>query len=441
MDNDHIPEGDYGRFIEFFIDMSNEEKRKQTSLDAKRGLKDLVEKHGCVPGTPPRGFKRTPVDLGLRRDKTEHIAHRWDPDPDWIPRIKQAFIMKAAGSSLIQIHKQTRIYNSLNSYRTFYLNKIYIGILEFAELTIEHYCRPIIDRQTWDAVQRILALHADRQSVSAKNALHPRRRASPATYLLSGIAHCARCDSPLWGMTSRQRNGSYYLRYACTRAKRNRNCDLQPIPARTLEREVIANLTAFFDDPDNLQALLEEDQRQLTDLTSQNTVLTADLQKRLKSVRRSIANVTEAIAERKTSKALLAKLTSLENDETDLQSQLHALTPHASHPTSPRPFTADAITFFSKRLVARLQSKDSVTVRAIIQATVNKVVIDRAKNYAFGTVKIHSPREPETSSEDPPGEGIITASTPPFPMGAPLHTRSISFEYPISRVTKKSRSL
>ena len=43
---DPIPEGQYGRIIEFFIDISNEEKRRQTSTDAKRGLRDLVQKYG-----------------------------------------------------------------------------------------------------------------------------------------------------------------------------------------------------------------------------------------------------------------------------------------------------------------------------------------------------------------------------------------------------------
>lgn len=83
--NDQIPEGDYGRFIEFFIDMANEEKRKQTSIDAKRGLRDLVQNYGCVPGVPPVGFQHKPVQIGQRRDGSNHVAHRWDPDPDFIP--------------------------------------------------------------------------------------------------------------------------------------------------------------------------------------------------------------------------------------------------------------------------------------------------------------------------------------------------------------------
>jgi len=89
---DPIPEGQYGRIIEFFIDISNEEKRRQTSTDAKRGLRDLVLKHGCVPGTPPIGFKREPVTIGTRRDGSPHIANRWVPDPELTPRIKTAFL-------------------------------------------------------------------------------------------------------------------------------------------------------------------------------------------------------------------------------------------------------------------------------------------------------------------------------------------------------------
>ena len=93
---DPIPEGSYGHIVEVLIDISNEEKKRQTSRDAKRGLRELVEKHGCVPGTPPRGFMREPVEIGIRRDKSVRIAHRWVPDPEWIPRIQQAFKMRAA---------------------------------------------------------------------------------------------------------------------------------------------------------------------------------------------------------------------------------------------------------------------------------------------------------------------------------------------------------
>jgi len=53
---DPIPEGAYGQVVEIIIDIANQEKKRQTSRDAQRGLRQLVEQYRCVPGTPPRGF-------------------------------------------------------------------------------------------------------------------------------------------------------------------------------------------------------------------------------------------------------------------------------------------------------------------------------------------------------------------------------------------------
>lgn len=429
--NDQVPEGEYGRVIEFLIDVANEEKRKQTSVDAKRGLRELVEKYHCVPGIPPVGFTREPVNIGLRRDKTEHIAHKWVPIPEMITRIKKAFQMKTAGESLDRIHKATRLFSAKNSYRTFFQNKLYIGILIYADMTIENYCKPMIDRKTWDKVQEILALHADRQHTSSLQH-HPRRKFA-TTYLLSGISFCARCGSPLWGMTSGQRDGSYYLRYACTRAKRNRTCDLQPVPARTVENAVINAVTNFFDHPANLQLLIELDREDAQSKASENGIVAKDLQEKLKSIRRSITNITNAIAERSHSKSLLKKLSDLEQEEIDLQTQLNTV--KTATPTLSKPLTLQEIKAFSANISERLQNKKDInSVRSVITTVINEVLVDRNDHQAFGTITIHSPSEaeaPKKKDENP--AIIITAFTTPAPVGAHLNRRSIHFSVPIKK--------
>jgi len=438
--NDQIPEGDYGRVIEFLIDVSNEEKRKQTSIDAKRGLWDLVQKYGCVPGTPPRGFKREPVDLGPRRDKTEHIAHRWVPDPEWIPKIKRAFQMKAELATLHQIHKETHIYGALNSYRTFFSNPIYIGILNFGGYTIPNYCEPIVDLPIWELVQKLQALHANRQHVSS-NQLHPRRRSAAATYLLSGIAYCARCGSPLSGLTAGQRNGTYYYRYACTKAKRRRDCDLQPVPARALEALVIEQLTHFFEHPDNLRDLLEESQRFSAEFAARQKEATREIQKDLAAVRRSIVNVTDAIARLKNrnSKALLTKLETLESEETDLETRLQRV--KTETPVVPPPLTEQQILTLSMAMVAELNTKEPAHQRRILLATIHQVTVDRngKQGYCHITFK-HRPRE-TTTPEEPDGV-IITVTSYPAPLGAQLHRRSIEFQFEVAARgnTGKTRS-
>lgn len=421
--SDPVPEGDYGRIVELFIDLSNEEKRRQTSVDAKRGLRELVQKYGCVPGTPPTGFKRTPVTIGQHRDNSPRVAHRWVPDPDFLPRIRQAFTMRAAGQPLAAILKETRLFSSINSFRTFFTNRIYIGILEFGDLTIADYCPPLVDLPTWDAVQRLITLHSGRKAVSTSER-HPRRTA--AAYLLSGLVHCGHCESPLYGMTSGQRTGKYYHRYACTRASRRRDCNFKPIPARTFERAVIARLRDFVSDPTNLAELLAAEEQQTSQLLAQSTTIARDLQKSVLTVRRSIANVTKAIAQAGPSPALLEKLKGLEAEQTDLQTRL--LQTKTQTPEPARPLTSEEIILLSTELSRRLENRDPAKVRSTLLTIVHNIIVHRDGDLVHGIVEFKRPREPETPEPD---HVIITASLSQAPVGAPLHTRSISFSFVI----------
>jgi DNA invertase Pin-like site-specific DNA recombinase len=410
--NDPIPEGDFGRIVEIFIDLSNEEKRRQTSADAKRGLRDLVQKYGCVPGVPPRGFKRgEPVTIGQHRDNTPRIGHRWIPDPELVPLVKKAFEMRAAGQTLAHIHRETHLYGSLNSYTTFFSNRLYIGILDFGDFSIPDYCPPLVDMPTWDAVQRLVTLHADLRAVAVSKR-HPRR--ASAVYLLSGIIRCARCGSPLYGMTSKQRNAGYYHRYACTRARRRRDCDLIPIPARALEKHVLDKLHHFYENPDNLAELLEVDRLETQDRLKKQKAASRELQKQISILRRSIANLTSAIAESGHSKAMLAKLKTLESQETDLQSRLLQI--KTQTPTDEHPYTAAEISVMADSLRELLDSKDPATVRSALLSIVFGIAMNREGKYAYGKITFNTrrPREPETD----PDRETPTASLHQSSLGA-----------------------
>jgi DNA invertase Pin-like site-specific DNA recombinase len=427
--NDQVPEGNYGRFIEFFIDMANEEKRKQTSADAQRGLRDLVQQYGCVPGTPPRGIKRTPVNLGARRDGADHIAHRWDPDPAWTSRIKQAFQMLISGASLLQIHKETHLYKALNGYQTFFRNPIYIGTLKFGDQVIKNYCEAILDMDTWNAAQAIIERRRQKPNVR-NSASHPRRQA--ATYLLSGLVYCAKCKSPLWGMTSRQRNGSYYLRYACTRAKRNRDCEFKPIPAEVLEKHVINSVREFFSYPENILEMIELDREQSKQAASEHGQAAKDLQKQLTPLRRAITNTTDAIASLgkrdKKSKALLQKLEDLESQEAGIQSRL--LQVKAQIPKPAPILSHDQIIERSQFLTRIFSGKSPTQIRAALVGTVNNIMVDRNQNEVRGKVTFNSSAEESKTPSDEDG-AFITASILHASVGAPIYRRSLEFSFEI----------
>lgn len=435
---DDIPDGEFKDLIRYIKHLGNEAERKKNSAAVKRELRQLLLTTGAMFGDPPRGIKRTPLPpvLNPRTGKMREL-HRWDPDPDWIPRIQKAFQMKAAKKPLAEIHETCRLFKGISTYNQFFANKIYIGILEYADLTIEKYCEPIVDRSTWETVQYIQKLHAHHANLTAGNLLHPRRNTATANYLLSGIAVCARCEAPLYGLSAKQRNGTYYYRYACTAAKNNRTCDLQPVPAKPLEDTVIENLTAFFEDSGNLADLLEEDRKQIEEQAATGKEQIKDLNKQLRLVRKSITNITETIADlgTKKSKALTNKLETLELEETRILTDIESVKTNTPQPEPP--FTPSEITFLSKRLVTRLKTYDRNILKSILRGCINKVTVNRTNQHIFGTIAIHSPREPE--SEESPAR--ITVSTIHRPMGAPLHRRSIPFKIAVNRRGRKKKNL
>jgi len=422
---DPVPEGKYGRIIEFFIDISNEEKRRQTSEDAKRGLRDLVTAHRCVPGSPPRGFTRTPVNTGTRRDGTPRIAHRWDPDPDLIPTIQKAFQMKAAGATLSQIHKQTRIYGSLNSYRTFFLNPIYIGVLEYGSLTINDYCTPIVDIDTWRRVQNTLKAHGERHN---PHKFHPRRVNSP--YLLSGLAYCQACGAPLYGntVTRPTRANTRDEAYRCSRGRRHRDCKTPRIARKPFEKAVLDTIREYILLPDNFEAIHAIALNSQAEFQTQREARKKANRTMRTKISRKIANISKAIANAGHSDALLNALKALEKQRAELLVEDKQLKiPMQSLPQ----LTANQLTAFAQNLATQLETKTPEHIRTILRGFIHKVHAQKKDGAILGTITYYYPPTLPKSDKPPPFE-ITPAEKLPSgldPVGAPRYRQT--FTHPI----------
>jgi DNA invertase Pin-like site-specific DNA recombinase len=423
--NDDIPEGSIGKLFEAVIDWKNEQFLVDLSRDTRRGLHDLVATYGAVPGTPPRGFIREPVTIGKRRNGQDRIAHRWAPNPDELPRIRQAFAMRAAGKTLAEIHVTTHLYGSLNSYQTFFTNKLYIGILEFGDLVIENYCEPVIDRITWETVQIFIKIFAKRLNLKAKsddtgNPHHPRRINS--RYLLSGLLYCARCGSPMFGATAPQRSGKICDRYACARAYRRRDCDLMAVPQKAVEGAVLTTIREYILQPEVMQQhqqLLQNEHGQTLEELDQKR---AEINGLMGGVRRRIANVTNAIAESGHSRAMLDKLAALEVEETGFLAQLAGLERQAAMPVPN--LTAEQIIDMISNLSNTLESADLETAQRILRGFVSKIVVDRHESQAIGMIFYYYPLE-NSSNKSPPDESL-SVSLSPLSLGAPSHRHSFT---------------
>ena len=75
----------------------------------------------------------------------------------------------------------------------------YIGVLEQSGVRIEGGIPAIIDRETWDRVQRRMDLL---RHSGAKN------REVPVDYLLTGKVFCGHCGASMHGLSGTGRNGN-----------------------------------------------------------------------------------------------------------------------------------------------------------------------------------------------------------------------------------------
>lgn len=408
---DQIPEGQYSRFVETLIDISNEERSRQTSIDAKDGLRSLVMQK-AVPGTPPHGFKRSPITTVNPRTGEQRKRHQWVPDPKTSRRVRKAFQMRAAGASLKEIHEHTQLYRTVNSYKSFFTNKLYIGILEFGDIVVADYCEPMIDMDTWNAVQKRIEEFSQQQFKK----LHPRRTNS--NYLLSGFTVCARCDAPMNGNTV-LRNGSAGRDegYRCSRSKRRAGCDAGRISGRKLEALVLDTLIGFVLKPDNLAAIQEV---AIENQTHGETERLARISERIQdraAISRKIANITRAIAETGHSDALLKDLKILEGELVVIKKDLERL----DIPIQPVPrLSKPQLELASQHLIQRLTSGTVEERRQSLRGIVESIRAERVGKKIFALVSYYYP---------PPFDEAPMLPMSVVPMGAQLYRQL--FSYPV----------
>lgn len=169
--------------------------------------------------------------------------------------------MRAEGKTLSQIRKATKLFQSKNSYTTFFNNTVYKGEMWFSGKT--YPCEPIVSPELWEKVQKMGELRGrNRYGISNR-----KRLSSP--YILSGLAFCQECGAPSNGY---QLIGARHY-YICSRARRRQDCNARHFPASALEEGVIKKVITDILTLENLihlQTALHAEQKKFTADRSSN---------------------------------------------------------------------------------------------------------------------------------------------------------------------------
>ena len=384
---DTIPEGINGRFFESAIDWMNQRFLEDLSADVKRGLRHNVLQYGAVPGTPPRGFKREPVDLGKRRDGKPHIIHKWVPDPDTWEIAKLAWSMRAEGASYLEIREATgdKLYKSTAGMNRFFTNPIYRGTLHYGDEIIEDYCEPLVDESTWNIVQKIQKARSLKAG-EITNSEHPRRKSS--SYLLSGMLHCAQCGALMNGDTSRsvKRNHVGHF-YVCRNKKLHRGCTAQNLHRDNIEALVIDELITYLNNPDNIAEILKHAEL-ITNKDNGSDLQVKIIQEEIRDTKRKIGNLVAAVAEHGHYGALADNLKSLEKYQKELESRLEKI--NKVHYDLPLEFYKD----FGSKITKALRKAGSDSKRKVLRGLIDHIIIERTDETIRGMVYFFIPSTP-----------------------------------------------
>lgn len=243
---EYIPPGSVGKIIEALHLWRAEEYRVELARNVKRGLHHLVDQ-GCWPGGGvPVGYKLQSIELSRRRDGKPHTGKKLVLDHEKMDLVRKAFELRAAGATLLEILKEIPIASNTPSLGRILRNRIYIGIFDYGERSLQDFCQPLISPELWQAAQQI---NQDRQSRFGSD--HPRRVRS--RFFLTGLVKCGNCGLPLQGHVA-YRGSKIYDYYRCQAKAIRQPCPSLLIPKAELESRVIerirelAGRPQFFDD-------------------------------------------------------------------------------------------------------------------------------------------------------------------------------------------------
>ena len=169
--------------VEGMFDAINEWYSVNLSFESKKGIKENIIEGKRNGGKAPWGYTRV----------NQHLIPNKDAE-----KVREFFRLYAEGEKLSVIAEMLKL--PIKNYQAVLGNEVYIGTLKSGEWRHENAHEAIIDRGTWELVQK-------RRHDSPFNASNRKKE----FYLLSGMIECGQCGKR---MICYQAQGKYFY-YSC----------------------------------------------------------------------------------------------------------------------------------------------------------------------------------------------------------------------------------
>jgi site-specific DNA recombinase len=216
VDVGQVTNGSAGQWLSGTLLGAVNEYQRRTTTERTAG----AQAHAVARGAQP--WAR--VALGYQRDADGLLV----PDRKKVPIVRRAFKMRADGESVTAIRnmlKKHRIERSHRGVQVMLANRIYLGEVHFGKLVNLAACEPIIDRELFDRVQRMVI---------------PRGPQPASQRLLSrlGVLRCGSCGARLSTMKL-PKQGDYPV-YRCPSTS---DCDHHVTISAVIAESVVVEAT------------------------------------------------------------------------------------------------------------------------------------------------------------------------------------------------------
>ena len=225
------------------------------ATEVKKGMGEKIKSGGTV-GRAPIGYQNVRyVDEKGREERTVIT------DPERAPLIKLAFEEYATGNWTVadladhlaacglNTRSTPKIPSQPITLKTLHkvlVNPYYKGIVKYKGVEYDGAHEKLVDAETWDLVQSILASRLNGE----RNLKHP--------HFLKGSLYCAYCGERIIVSNEKKKNGTVYPYFVCggRHSKRRKDCKTRAVLIDVVEKE-IERIYDNYQLPGEIRILLE----------------------------------------------------------------------------------------------------------------------------------------------------------------------------------------
>ena len=279
---------------------------RELSQKVQRGMDESARKRQCLGGAVP---------LGIKIENKKYV-----PDPDTRHIIEEMYSDYLRGMTLREI--ATKLNNRgirniggkpfrAGSVSRILKNKKYCGIYEHKEIFDPDAIEPIVDMETWQAVQEKLKMN--------QSTMRKRPTKDAPEFLLKGKVFCGHCGYAMTPDSGTSRRGKVYRYYSCNGKKQLHNCDKKNERKELLEELVINDAVSMLTDEyiDKIARFVVSEYEK-----SDIHAATEHAKKQIQESDRKINNLVDAIANGLMSDAIVSRLKEAEEEKANLQNYL-----------------------------------------------------------------------------------------------------------------------